>query len=122
MKKAIETLEANREKLEREFAKEKPSKPLSVISEEITSINKKIDTLEHRIQDTLYGGKEGKGVSKDKARIIDKEIREKTNNLKANLTTLSRGLNTLYMKLKNLKKIDDLRKKYEAKETGITVQ
>ena len=122
MKKAIAELEKNRDHLEKEFAKEKPSKDLSLLSKEITAINKKIDLLEHSIQDTIYGGKEGQGVSKNKARIIDKEIREKVSDLDANLTTLSRGLNTLYIKLKGLKQADDLVKKYENAEQKTIVQ
>jgi len=113
--KGIKNLSLEREKLEKYFDKPTPNRSLSEISQEISAINLKIKALEHSIQEIMYGGnKSGQKISKDGARTIDKQVRDKTNRLNADFQTMNRGLNQLYLGLQSIKRSADILQKAEA--------
>jgi predicted nucleic acid-binding Zn-ribbon protein len=113
--KGIKNLSDERNKLEKYFSKPNPNRSLSEISQEISAINQKIKALEHSIQEIMYGPKKkGQKISKDGARTIEKQVREKTHRLNADFQTMNRGLNQLYLALQNLKRSEDTLHKAES--------
>ncbi|WDE97949.1 hypothetical protein PQO03_19160 [Lentisphaera profundi] len=109
----ITNLETERTKLDKYFDNPNPTKELSQISHEISAIDMKIKVLQNSIAEIMYGGKDGQKVSRDKARTINDLVRTQNNKLSANLQTMNRGLNQLYMLLQSTKRASDALAKAE---------
>ena len=65
--------------------------------------------------------KQGKKISKDGARTIDKQVRTKASRLSADFQTMNRGLNQLYLGLQSLKRSEDTLERAEKRLTPAEV-
>ena len=113
MKKGIAELTKKAEKLEEELDNVNTKLPMAEIANELTVTVKKIDLLQESIDGIWRGGEDGNKVGRKAALSIDKELREKTADIKSLSYTFFKQFDSTIRLLQKRKTLETTIDKYE---------